>query len=283
MKLKRIKDRLRHSVLYRIYRMPRRFRIAMNYYTAPLKTLAAWTVRSREGGNFTYDLTPDNKGYLASFVSAVAGCSYSEAEKYIAEADNDMELRDHVRRQTLRSEWRSDADLDGHFGRRLGWYAFVRAHKPRVVIETGVDKGLGACLLCSALMRNASEGSPGRYIGTDIDPNAGYLLTKPYSDFGEILYGDSLESLDRLVREGEKIDLFINDSDHSADYEAREYRKIESGLSERAIILGDNSHHTAELWNHAKATGRSFLFFREQPLNHWYPGSGIGIAFRPRR
>ncbi len=25
--------------------------------------------------------------------------------------------------------------------------------------------------------------------------------------------------------------------------------------------------------------GRNFLFFREEPKSHWYPGAGIGIFF----
>jgi hypothetical protein len=45
-----------------------------------------------------------------------------------------------------------------------------------------------------------------------------------------ILYGDSIESLAKL---DESIDLFINDSDHSAEYEAREYITVGPRLSER--------------------------------------------------
>ena len=34
--------------------------------------------------------------------------------------------------------------------------------------------------------------------GVDINPKAGYLLSEPYSRFGEIVIGDALESLRRL-------------------------------------------------------------------------------------
>ena len=90
-------------------------------------------------------------------------------------------------------------------------------------------------------------------------------------------YGDSIESLRRLP---ETIDLFINDSDHSAEYEAGEYAAIAEKLSHDAIVLGDNSHVTDKLALFARQTGRQFLYFREQPKGHWYPGTGIGIAFR---
>jgi len=52
---------------------------------------------------------------------------------------------------------------------------------------------------------------------------------------GKILYGDSITSLKTL---SEPIDLFINDSDHSAEYEAREYQVIEPLLSEDALSPG---------------------------------------------
>lgn len=132
-------------------------------------------------------------------------------------------------------------------------------------------------MLCAALLRNAAEGSPGRYYGTDIDLGAGLLFCEPYRSPGEILYGDSIETLSSLR---ETVDLFINDSDHSAEYEGREYRIIAPKLAERAIVVGDNAHVTDELVKFSAETGRSFLFFREQPADHWYLGAGIGLSFK---
>ena len=131
-------------------------------------------------------------------------------------------------------------------------------------------------MLCAALLRNTAEGRPGRYYGTDIDPYAGRLLTGEYATVGKILYGDSLKSLEALE---ETIGMFINDSDHSAEYEYREYQTIAKKLSPGALILADNAHVTDKLARFARETGRHFVFFREEPVNHWYPGAGIGIAF----
>jgi hypothetical protein len=126
-------------------------------------------------------------------------------------------------------------------------------------------------------MRNLGEGHPGRYVGTDINPRKGYLLTGEYARHGQVLYGDSIESLRTLT---DPIDLFINDSDHSAQYEAREYETIENKLSERAVVLGDNANITDELLKFAERSGRQFLYFAEEPKDHWYRGDGIGAAFR---
>jgi hypothetical protein len=95
--------------------------------------------------------------------------------------------------------------------------------------------------------------------------------------YGEILYGDSLASLRAFPH---RIDLFINDSDHSADYEMAEYEAVAGKLTEYAIVLGDNAHVSDVLAQFSRREGRRFLFFREEPENHWYPGAGIGISFR---
>lgn len=239
----------------------------------------SWLLTSREYTNFTYDLTGLNKRYLAAFVSQVTAVDYQTILGHMRELEDDHNLRNHIRKLTRRGNGKEQPN-GPYFGRRLGWYAIVRTIKPRVVVETGVDKGLGSCILASALMRNSEEGYPGCYYGTDINPDAGQLLAKPFASFGKILYGDSIESLAKI---NTPIDLFINDSDHSADYEAREYRTVENKLSESAIVLSDNAHATGELLRFAERTGRQFLFFKEEPQGHWYPGAGIGAAFKPHR
>jgi hypothetical protein len=238
--------------------------------------LINWAQRSRETSNFTYDLNDLNLGQLAGWVSVITGCSIQQARHWIDELRHDTALRQHLNQRTASAQDAITADLDMGYGRRLGWYALVRALKPRTVVETGVDKGLGSCVLAAALLRNRAEGHAGHYFGTDINPQAGWLFQVPYREAGEILYGDSIESLHRLKY---PIDLFINDSDHSADYEEREYACIASKLSEAAVLLGDNAHVTDKLYQFAAATGRRFLFFAEKPAGHWYPGAGIGAAW----
>jgi hypothetical protein len=207
----------------------------------------------------------------------VTGHPVGEIQGYLAEPENDGKLMGWLRHHAEELGGAHPLDREPRFGRRLGWYAVVRAMKPRIVIETGVDKGLGSVLLCAALARNNQDGSPGEYIGTDINPLAGVLLDGPYARYGRILYGDSLESIRGLDC---AVDVFINDSDHSAAYEAAEYDLIEGKLSSKAIVLGDNSHITDALQKFAEKTDRRFLYFNEEAKSHWYPGAGIGFAFR---
>src|SRR5439155_20703943 len=144
------------------------------------------------------------------------GNTLNSVRNYIAKIDSDEALNRHVVNLNRQHKERYVADDEARFGRRMGWYAIVRATKPRLVVETGVDKGLGSCVLAAALLRNIAEGHPGRLVGLDINPNAGYLLAKPYDEAGKVVYGDSLASIAAL---NEKVDLFMHDSDHCAEHE----------------------------------------------------------------
>lgn len=275
----RLKRALEATGLYRPARIALRWRMARSYYRDALRHIRRWCWLDTEDSNFYYRLTALNEDQLAQMIALVVGVDPGSIRAYFDELDHDQALREHIRKGVARADYGRDIRVE--FGRRLGWYAMTRALKPRLVVETGVDHGVGSCVLASALLRNAAEGHPGRYVGTDIRREAGQLLAPPYDAVGEILYGDSVTSLRAL--DG-PIDLFINDSDHSADYEALEYETVAPKLSDRAVLLGDNSHVTDKLSRFARTMGYAFVFFRESPAGHWYPGAGIGMAFpRPRR
>ena len=255
----------------------RRIAFASTFFNKKYIAILKWGVTSREDTNFTYELTEGNINFMAHAVATVTKKDFKTVRSYFNEAIHNKELKEHVLSETKKSTFGRYADKEVRFGRRLGWYAFVRIMKPKVVIETGIDKGLGAVLLCSALLKNKEEGFEGKYFGTDINPEAGYLLSGKYKEVGSVLYGDSIESLKKFK---EPIDIFINDSDHSEEYEYQEYVTIEHLLSDQSILLGDNSHISDKLAVYATATNRNFIYFQEEPKNHWYPGAGIGISFK---
>jgi hypothetical protein len=254
----------------------RRIYLASRYSSKSYTQILKWALKSNEYTNFTYDLKDSNILYMAHTIAVVTNTDYKVISGYIEEARNDQQLKDHIVHEIKNSPFRKFADLDIYYGRRLGWYAIARVMKPQVIVETGVDKGMGSVLLCSALLKNKAEGFPGKFYGTDIDPGAGYLLKGRYREVGEILYGDSIETLSAFRL---PIDLFINDSDHSSAYEYREYQTIQPLLSPHGIILGDNAHYTDKLALFSNETGRQFLFIPEHPKDHWFPGAGIGISF----
>jgi hypothetical protein len=251
---------------------------AFDFYLRPkLLEYAKWLEYSDEESNYTYSLA--NLHHLAGWADGVTGCGLETAEKYIFEILDDTELASLVMKAEVGPQSKERYQKFGAslFGRRIGWYAIARILKPRFIVETGVDRGLGTVILCRALQRNDSEGDKGIYLGTDINPAAGYLLSGPLVEYGHIAYGDSIETLKKLTQ---PIDLFINDSDHSAEYEGREYQTITPLLHDKSIVLGDNSHATNEIFQFARHLNWSFLHYAELPKGHWYPGAGIGAAFR---
>ncbi|CAN1498849.1 Methyltransferase domain containing protein [Burkholderiaceae bacterium] len=255
----------------------RKFRrsIAMSYYEEKLALIDKWICLDKETSNFYYRLTPLNRDQLAQMIATVTGAEYNVIIQYFDELEGDTELRRHLEDALRGTKYGTEINID--YARRLGWYAFIRVLKPRVVVETGVDHGVGSCVLASALLRNIAEGHAGQYYGTEIRKEAGQLFSGKYASVGKILYDDSITSLKKLE---EKIDLFVNDSDHSGEYEYQEYVTIVDKLADKGIILGDNAHVTDSLSRFSKEKNRKYLFFCEKPEDHWYPGAGIGVSFK---
>jgi hypothetical protein len=148
-----LKKTLKHIVLQtpcgRLLLMPFRLSKALSYYAPKLKYLLRWTLSSREWTNFRYPITRANQEYLGHTVSAITGVPYSGAMSYLNEIQEDDDVRRHIAERVRKGPKRYVSDEVCAFGRRIGWYAFVRIVKPRVVVETGSTKDTGRC--CSAL------------------------------------------------------------------------------------------------------------------------------------
>lgn len=250
-----------------------RFAIFWKYLGSTVKQGFRWLTDRTENSNFYYEISDNNRADLASTLGFVFDVSPEVFEKYFHEILHDIEFEEHLWSWKENNPSMRDSSLS--IGRRVVWYAIVRHTRPRLVVETGVYHGVGACVIAAALRRNAEEGHHGRYLGTELNPNFGWIFSGPYREFGEILFGDSVASLSNL--EG-PVDLFINDSDHSSSYERDEYSTIGPLLSPRAVVVGDNSHVSLELNEWSRKEGRRYLFMPEYSRNHWYRGGGIGVS-----
>ncbi|WP_203713097.1 class I SAM-dependent methyltransferase [Asanoa siamensis] len=273
----RLRRAIARTPLAPVAAFPQRLHRVARYDARVIGTSVRWLFTSREHHNYTYELTKLSREHLAWFVSITCAVPVATVRGYFAEIDNDTALRGHIESATAASARRGLADKHVRYARRIGWYAIVRAKRPAHVVETGVDKGLGTCVLAAALLRNTAEGSPGTVTSLDINPEAGYLArTAPWNGVVDLVIGDSIASIGALDR---KVDMFLHDSDHSVAHERREFEAVEAKLAPGGMLLTDNVTVTNVLAEHAERTGRRFLAYRETPSRHWFPGDGIGLAW----
>lgn len=249
----------------------KRTMIVARYDTHVIGRSINWLMHSRETTNLTYDLDSLNKDQLCWFISAVCRAEISQVRAWMQELEHDGDLVNHLTRQLSSNPlWRICAK-EPHWARRLGWYALVRAAQPDHVVETGTQLGLGSCAIAAALLRNGH----GRLTTIDIDPETGYLIGEPWASVIDRHTGSSIDVLEKL----RDVDVFLHDSLHTYEYETRELTTVEPNLGANAIILSDNAHESSALSDWAERNGRHYLFFKEQPLDHWWPGDGIGAAW----
>lgn len=251
----------------------RRRKFARDYYSDKIDLINSWSRKRTENYNFYYDLTEKNVNDLCHLLALLWNCKVELVRTYAGELIQDSAIRRHVLDGFKSDPRMQDAEIA--FARRLGWYVIIRLQKPKVVVETGVHQGVGALVIASALMRNRNEGFDGEYFGVDIEPTAGVLFTPPYSAMGRIVVSDSIVFMESFTK---KVDLFISDSDHTENYEMAEYEAFIPYLNPESIILSDNSHANRVLADFSEKHDRSYVFFKEDPFNHWYPGAGIGIS-----
>ena len=273
-----LREIVRHTALGRLLVIPFRLGWGWTHSLRHAGRVAKWAFASKEYYNHSYHLTPLNRDYLVSFIAVLSGQAEAEIEGYFRELENDADLRATLERQTLNSRDRHNTDVEPRYGRRVGWYALVRATRPRAIVETGVDRGLGTVVLAAAVARNAKEGFPGVVYATDIVQDCGHLLAEPYKNHCRILLGDSVETLKKFA---EPVDIFLHDSDHRPEYEWAEFTAIEPRLHKDSIVMSDNSQQSPKLREFAARLGKSYLYFQDQPKGHWWPGDGIGAAFTP--
>jgi predicted O-methyltransferase YrrM len=233
----------------------------------PLAALR-YLLRGRELTNFTYPL--ENVDALAGVVAAALGRPRDEVRSLVREAEEDHELRRELSARLCAHPERED---EPHFGRRLGWYAAVRALRPDVIVETGVHDGLGSALLARALERNGR----GHMLGFDIDPASGWLVPEGLRDRVRLVFGDVRETLEpALAREA--VGVFVHDSEHTYEHECWELDVVLRHAAPTVALISDNAHASSALADVCREHGIAYHLFRERPREHFYPGAAVGIG-----
>jgi predicted O-methyltransferase YrrM len=119
-------------------------------------------------------------------------------------------------------------------------YLLARARRPKLVVETGVARGVSTYFLLHALRKN----QVGRLTSFDLRPDAGELLLPGERE------GWELVALDRRRIRSEfrqhvsaltaPIDLFLHDSDHSYGHMLFEYETVLPRISPGGLLASDD-------------------------------------------
>jgi predicted O-methyltransferase YrrM len=241
---------------------------------APVRHHLAYVLLDPEPDNFTYELA--NEPELAAWVARVAGREAAEVNEVLAEARGDQVLRRRLRAATAHRWWWSKPEPP--FGKRLGWYALARLGKPALIVETGVDDGLGSLLLLRALERNALEGAGGRLVSFDVNPAAGWLAGA--DPRWELRIESSRDGLQEVLKRSEGVGLFIHDSLHTYENERWELRTVAPHLTSEGVLISDNVHVTRALAECCDEFGLEYHELVERPSGHFYPGGALGAGRR---
>lgn len=231
-----------------------------------------YLLRGRELSNFTYEI--ENVSELAPFIAHALGRNDHEVSAALAEIFADDELIASV---SDRLATRADRERRAMIGRRAGWYCVVRLEKPRLIVETGTRDGLGSAVILRALKRNTEEGSQGRLMTFDVRPDSGWAIPLELRSACQVLVGDVRELLPTST-EGVEIDILIHDSHHTYEHETFEFQTAFDRRGSRLVLVSDNAHATTALSDFASEHGGSYAYFEEKPLDHFYPGGGIGLS-----
>jgi hypothetical protein len=202
--------------------------------------------------------------------------------QYVDELDTDHEFRRAIQDAP---GWPPGRKGVMPYGRRLGWYAIVRATKPRLAVETGVHDGLGSAVILRALERNAEEGSGGVLLSFDIRSDVGWLVPSWLRGRYELRIADALATLGEAVAD-RRVDFFVHDSDHRYEHETGEFEAVLPLTGPGAMLISDNSHAGTAFRDFCARHAFDFSFWREAPDHPFYPGAGIGVAAvsnRPER
>ncbi len=241
---------------------------------APLRGNLRFVLSDPEPTNFTFELA--NEDQLVEWVADACGATPPEIARLLAEARADVELAERVRSATAGRWWWTKRCPP--FGKRLAWYAFARALKPGLIIETGVHDGLGSMLLLRALERNRDEAREGRLVSFDVNPRAGWLVGA--HPLWELRVESSRVGLDAVLRERGPVGIFIHDSLHTYEHERFEFELAASSLASGGLLLTDNAHGTRALADVCQSRGLRYREFHSLARDHFYPGEAMGAGVR---
>lgn len=253
----------------------RKINALRRHYAAQLGPALRWLANSREAVNFTYHHTPAGLTALTHAVALMYDVPLATVKGWVDTIQNDARLRQRLEAAIAA---RADPGIESSpgYGRALLTALAVRAARPRLVYEAGTASGLGSVLIGYALLANTDEGDAGRLITADIDARSGWLIDS-FADLPiERRLGDSLAVL-RDTAAG--CDFLLYDTINDARLERAHYELAAGrGVRFAARTLMANWHGSGVLGAFSTEHARRYLAVPMAALDHWHPGSTLGLS-----
>ena len=175
----------------------------------------------------------------------VPGLNERSADDALAELRSNVALYEHVKDGM-------DAVLELTQGRIPGWmplvqaealYVLVRGLRPSRIVETGVGHGMSTTFILQALADNNS----GQLHSIDVpirmrvdEHPSGCLVPDHLKDRWDLVLGESKTELPPILSKLDSVDIFLHDSDHSAENMDFEYQEAWPHVVKGGLMLTDD-------------------------------------------
>ena len=142
------------------------------------------------------------------------------------------------------------------------------ALRPELVVEAGVQDGLGSLALLRALERNAQEGSPGRLLSIDTLETAGWMVDERHRARWHMVHGSVDEVLARTLPEKPPVGLFIEDTGAPEAVVRSALDSVVHASSDGAILVAGN--RSAELQRFCDERSIAFVEHHDRAHDHFF-------------
>jgi len=157
-------------------------------------------------------------------------------------------------------------------------YVLTRLRAPRVVVETGVWRGMSSWTILAALERSGS----GTLVSVDFPPldavqrvEVGHLVPGELRSRWRLELGPSRQVLPPLLREYAPVGIFVHDSDHTYFNMMREFAQGWRALAPGGVLVSDDVEANDAFLRFARRCGRQPYVVQKQN-----PQSFLGVLVK---
>lgn len=184
------------------------------------------------------------------FIAGITGMSPSAIRDFLNEPFERPEFFSHLQAAQVLLEGAKTVGAEFYGKRILLQYAIVRAHRPELILETGVANGVSSSYVLEALHRNkrgqlhSIEIGNSPYVPEGRSP--GWIVPDYLQSRWSLHLCDARTCLPGLLDKLGTIDIFIHDSLHTYEHMKFEFKEAYPHLRANGILISDDAS-----WNSA--------------------------------